>query len=62
MEQIIPIVIGVVALLVGVILGKIIFAKNTKQILETAEQQAQKTISDAQTSGRNAKKRKASGS
>jgi len=53
MEQLLPIIIGAVALIVGIILGKIIFAKNTKQLLETAEQQAQKIISDAQSQSRN---------
>ena len=37
MEQIIPIIIGVVALIAGIILGKILFAKNTKKQVEKAE-------------------------
>ena len=47
MEQLLPILIGAAALIAGIILGKILFAKNTKQLIETAEQQAQKIISDA---------------
>src|SRR5665647_3143535 len=58
MEQLLPIIIGAVALIVGIILGKIIFAKNTKQLLETAEQQAQKIISDAQIQAETLKKEK----
>ena len=34
MEQILPILIGAVALIAGIILGKILFAKNTKQLIE----------------------------
>ncbi len=51
MEQLIPIIVGAIALIVGIILGKILFAKNTKKQVETAEQQAQKIISDAQIQG-----------
>lgn len=58
MEQILPIIVGVVALVAGIILGKLIFAKNTKQLLETAEQQAQKTIADAQIQAETLKKEK----
>jgi ribonuclease Y len=58
MEQILPIIVGVVALVAGIILGKLIFAKNTKQLVETAEQLAQKTIADAQTQAETLKKEK----
>jgi ribonuclease Y len=58
MEQILPILIGAVALIAGIILGKILFAKNTKQLIETAEQQAQKIISDAQLQAETLKKEK----
>ncbi len=58
MEQLLPILIGAVALIAGIILGKILFAKNTKQLIETAEQQAQKIISDAQLQGETLKKEK----
>ena len=46
MEQLIPKLVGVVALIAGIILGKILFAKNTKKQLETAESQAQKIIEE----------------
>ena len=49
MTQILPIIIGAVALIVGLLLGKFLFAKNTKKQLEEADQQAQRIISDAQT-------------
>lgn len=58
MEQLLPIIIGAVALVVGIILGKILFSKNTKQLVENAEQQAQKIISDAQSQAENLKKEK----
>lgn len=46
-STIISAIIAVVAVLIGVFLGKLIFAKNTKQQLEDAEQQAKKIIEDA---------------
>ena len=58
MEQILPIIIGAVALIAGIILGKILFAKNTKQLVENAEQQAQQIISDAQAKAETLKKEK----
>jgi ribonucrease Y len=58
MEQILPIIIGAASLIVGIILGKILFAKNNKRLLEASEQQAQKIISDAQTKAETIKKEK----
>src|SRR6185437_7965456 len=58
MEQFLPIIVGAVALIAGIILGKILFAKNTKQLLETAEQQAQQIISDAKAKSETLKKEK----
>jgi len=58
MEQLLPIIIGAAALIVGIILGKILFAKKTKKQVETAEQQAQKIISDAQIQAETLKKEK----
>ena len=57
MEQLLPIIIGVVALIAGIILGKILFAKNTKKQLEKAEAEAQKIISDAQFQAETLKKK-----
>ena len=58
MEQSLPIIVGVIALIAGIILGRILFAKNTKKQVEEAEQQAQKIISDAQIQAETAKKEK----
>jgi ribonucrease Y len=58
MGQILPIIIGVVALIAGIILGKFFFAKNTKKQLEEAEKEAQKLISDAQLQAETLKKEK----
>lgn len=58
MEQLVPIIIGVVALIAGIFLGKIIFSKNTKQQLENAKEQAQQIISDAQSKAETIKKEK----
>jgi ribonuclease Y len=58
MTEILPIIIGAVALIVGTLLGKFIFAKNTKKQLEEADQQAQRIISDAQTQAETLKKEK----
>ncbi|HWB94144.1 MAG TPA: ribonuclease Y [Puia sp.] len=52
------IIVGVIALVVGVIAGKLIFAKNTKQKIEDAESQAKKIVSDAQTAAENLKREK----
>ena len=56
--DIIPIIIGVAALIVGLILGKIIFAKNTTQKVQEAEIQAQKIISEGQLKAETFKKEK----
>ncbi len=58
MEQSIPIIIGVVALIAGIILGKVIFSKNTKKLLDEAEQQSEKTIADAKIQAETLKREK----
>ena len=40
--NILYIIIGIAALIIGLVLGKFIFAKNTKKQVEEAEIQAQK--------------------
>ncbi len=55
---ILSIIIGVSALLVGVLAGKLIFAPNTKKKIAEAEEQANKIINDAQTNAENIKKEK----
>ncbi|HRN74197.1 MAG TPA: ribonuclease Y [Ginsengibacter sp.] len=58
MEQILLVIIGVVALVIGIILGKFIFAKSTKNLFETAQQQAQQIVSDAEAKAETIKKEK----
>ncbi len=58
MTQILPIIIGAIALVIGLVLGKLIFAKNTKKRLDEAELQAQKIISDSQIQAESLKKEK----
>jgi len=57
-QTIMLIVTGVSALIIGVITGKIIFAKNTKKQLEEADLQAQKIVADAQLQAETLKKEK----
>ena len=57
-QLIIPIIIGILALLVGLALGKVIFAKNTQEKLEEARKQAAQILSDAQFNAENLKKEK----
>lgn len=56
--NLISVIIGIAALLVGIIAGKFIFAKNTKRQIEEAEQQAQKIISEAEIKAETLKKEK----
>ena len=58
MEQLLPIIIGIVAFIAGIILGKIVFAKNTKKQVESATSEAQKIISGAQFQAETLKKEK----
>jgi ribonucrease Y len=56
--NLIYIIVGAVALVIGIIVGKLIFAKNTQKQLEEANQQASKIIADSQTTAENTKKEK----
>ena len=56
--NIISIILGGVSLVVGTILGKVIFAKNTKKTVEDARSEAQKIVSDAQSQAETLKKEK----
>ncbi|MBO9729480.1 MAG: ribonuclease Y [Chitinophaga sp.] len=47
---------AIVALVIGIVLGKVIFAKNTQHKIDEAENQAKKIIADAQVSAENLKK------
>src|ERR1044072_5901415 len=51
-------IIGLVALLAGIVAGKILFAKNTKQKIDEAESQARKIVADAQTNAETIKQQK----
>lgn len=51
-------IIGGIALVVGIIAGKFIFAKDTQKRVDEAELQAQKLLQDAQTSAENLKQQK----
>jgi ribonucrease Y len=55
---IIYIIVGAAALVGGTVLGKLIFAKNTKNQVAEAEQQAQKIIADANLQAETTKKEK----
>jgi ribonuclease Y len=57
-QNILTFIIGIVALLLGIVAGKFIFAKNTKQKIEEAESQARKIVSDAQTNAETIKQQK----
>src|SRR5688572_30176012 len=58
MEQLLPIIIGAAALILGIVLGKVIFSKNTKKLLEEADQKAQKIIEDGKIQAETLKKEK----
>ena len=45
-------------MIIGIVLGKVIFAKNTQLKIQEAEQQAQKIVGEAQVSAENLKKDK----
>jgi ribonucrease Y len=52
------VIAAVIALVVGIIAGKLIFAKNTQKRIDDAEHQAKKIIGDAQTAAETLKKEK----
>jgi ribonuclease Y len=56
--DILSIIIGAAALIIGLILGKVIFAKNTAQKIQEAEIQAQKIIAEGQLKAETLKKEK----
>lgn len=51
-------IIGGIAFVIGIIAGKLIFAKNTQKKIEEAEQQANKIITEAQSKAETLKKEK----
>ena len=54
--ELITIVIGVAALVLGIVAGKFIFAKDTQRKIDEANLGAQKILADAQTGAENLKK------
>ena len=56
--NIISIIVGVVALIIGTVLGKILFAKNTKKQVEDAEQQSKLILKEAELTAENLRKEK----
>jgi ribonucrease Y len=57
-SNILSIIIGLAALIIGIVAGKFIFAKNTKKQVEEADAQSKKIVSEAQISAENIKKEK----
>ncbi len=55
---IIYIIIGAAALILGIVLGKLVFSRNAKKQVEEAEQQASKIIADGNLQAENLKKEK----
>src|SRR5580693_875757 len=56
--NILAIIIGAVALVVGIVLGKLIFAKNTKKQVEEAQLQSQTILKEAELRSETLKKEK----
>jgi len=57
-QSVISIIVGVISLIVGVVAGKFIFAKNTKRQVEEAESQAQTILKEAELRAETIKKEK----
>ena len=54
--DLIAIITGIISLLAGIVLGKLVFAKNTQKKIQDAENQAQQIISEAQLKAETTKK------
>jgi ribonuclease Y len=57
-DTIIVAIVAVVAILIGIFLGKAIFSKNSKKQVEEAEEQARKLVEDAKTQAETLKDKK----
>ncbi len=57
-STIIVAIVSVVAILIGILLGKLIFAKNTKKEIEEAEKQSNKILEDAKEHAETLKEKK----
>ena len=56
--NILSIIIGVAALVIGIILGKVIFAANTRKKIEEAESQSQNILKEAELRAETLRKEK----
>ena len=56
--NILYIIIGIAALVIGLVLGKFVFAKNTKKQVEEAEQQSKLILKEAELTAENLRKEK----
>lgn len=54
--SVIVIIAAAAAFIIGIFLGKLIFAKNTQQKIDEANQQAEKILKDAETNAENLKR------
>lgn len=57
-QTVVSIIIGIVALIIGLIAGRVLFAKNTKKQVEEAEHQAKTIIKEAELRAETIKKEK----
>lgn len=57
-QNVVFIIVGLLALLLGIIAGKLIFAKNTRKQIEEAEFQVQRIVSEAEIKAETLKKEK----
>ena len=57
-ETVIVVIVGLIALVVGVFAGKVLFKKNVQGQIDEAELRAKKIVGDAQTAAENLKKEK----
>src|SRR5258708_37737026 len=57
-ETVVVIITGLVALVVGILAGKVLFKKNVQGKVDEAERQAKKIVGEAQTTAENLKKEK----
>jgi ribonucrease Y len=57
-QNVVYIIIGLIALIIGIIAGKFIFAKNTQKQVDEAAAQAQKIVSEAELKSETIKKEK----
>ena len=57
-QTVLSIIIGVIALIAGVVAGRFLFAKNTKKQIEDAELQAQNILKEAELRSETIKKEK----